>query len=29
MMLDGGVKAYFVDADITFSGDDKYSIKPR
>lgn len=29
MMLDGGVKAYFVDADITFSGGDKYSIKAR
>jgi rhodanese-related sulfurtransferase len=28
-MLDGGVKAYFVDADITFSGGDKYSIKAR
>lgn len=29
MMLDGGVKAYFVDANITFSGGDQYSIKPR
>lgn len=29
MMLDGGVKAYFLDADITFSGGDKYSIKAR
>jgi rhodanese-related sulfurtransferase len=29
MMLDGGVKAYFVDANITFSGDGQYSIKPR
>jgi rhodanese-related sulfurtransferase len=29
MMLDGGVKAYFVDADITFSGGDQYSIKAR
>lgn len=29
MMLDGGLKAYFVDADITFSGGDQYSIKPR
>ena len=29
MLLGGGVKAYFVDADITFSGDDKYSIKAR
>lgn len=29
MMLGGGVKAYFVDADITFSGGDKYSIKAR
>ncbi|MDP2109702.1 MAG: rhodanese-like domain-containing protein [Thiobacillus sp.] len=29
MMLDGGVKAYFVDADITFSGGNQYSIKAR
>jgi rhodanese-related sulfurtransferase len=29
MMLDGGVKAYFVDADITFAGGDQYSIKAR
>lgn len=29
MMLGGGVKAYFVDADITFSGGDQYSIKAR
>lgn len=27
-MLDGGVTAYFLDADVTFS-DGKYSIKPR
>jgi rhodanese-related sulfurtransferase len=29
MMLGGGVTAYFVDADITFSGGDSYSIKAR
>ncbi len=29
MMLDGGVKAYFLDADIAFSGGDQYSIKAR
>lgn len=29
MMLGGGVKAYFVDADITFSGGSQYSIKAR
>ena len=29
MLLGGGVTAYFVDADIRFSGGDQYSIKVR
>jgi len=29
MMLGGGVTAYFVDANITFSEGNQYSIKPR
>ena len=29
MLLGGGVTAYFLDANITFSGGDNYSIKPR
>lgn len=28
-LLGGGLKAYYVDADISFSGDGKYSIKAR
>lgn len=29
MMLGGGVTAYFVDANITFSEGNQYTIKPR
>ena len=29
MLLDGGVTAYFADANITFSGGNEYSIKAR
>jgi rhodanese-related sulfurtransferase len=28
-MLGGGVTAYFLDADVTFAGDGRYSIKPH